>query len=141
MVINIQYLADIEPLEQKDYGAWIDCRAAERVELKAGDYAQIPLGFACRLPDHYEAHLAPRSSTFKNWGIIQTNGVGVIDPSFCSSDDQWAMPVYATRDTVIEKNDRICQFRVMKTQPGIQFSEHDLSKNKPRGGFGSTGKS
>lgn len=140
MIINIQYLADIEPLEQKDYGDWIDMRCAERTELKKGEFKLIPLGVAMQLATGWEALLAPRSSTFKNWGIIQTNSVGVIDETYCSSEDQWMMPVYATRDTVIEKNDRICQFRVVKHQPGIKFSEQDLSKNKTRGGFGHSGR-
>lgn len=140
MVINIQYLADIEPIEQQEYGDWIDLRCAEDINLKAGDFKLIPLGVAMQLPTGWEAIVAPRSSTFKNYGVIMTNSIGVIDELYCGKDDQWMMPVYATRDVHIDKNDRICQFRVIKHQPGIQFSEQDLSKNKTRGGFGMSGK-
>ena len=139
MVINIQYLTDVEPLGQKDYGDWIDLRCAEDVDMKSGEWKLIPLGVAMQLPVGWEAIVAPRSSTFKNYGIIMTNSIGVIDESYCGADDQWFMSAYATRDTHISKNDRICQFRVIKHQPGIQFSEQDLSKNKNRGGIGSTG--
>lgn len=121
---------------------WVDLRAAERLELKAGEFGLINLGVSMRLPDGYEAHMAPRSSTFKNWGILQVNGVAVIDNSYSSAEDVWMMPVYATRDTVIEVNDRVCQFRIMKKQGDIEFNEvtaDDLGY-KARGGFGSTGK-
>ena len=93
-----------------------------------------------RIPEGYEAHLAPRSSTFKTWGIIQTNSVGVVDFSYNSHDDVWKMPVYATRDTVIEVNDRICQFRIVENQPKIVFEEVEYLEGVARGGFGSTGK-
>ena len=121
---------------------WVDLRAAERLELKAGEFGLINLGVSMRLPDGYEAHLAPRSSTFKNWGILQVNSVGIIDNSYSSAEDVWMMPVYATRDTVIEVNDRVCQFRIMKNQGDIEFNEvtADNLGYKARGGFGSTGK-
>jgi dUTP pyrophosphatase len=93
-----------------------------------------------QLPEGYEAHVVPRSSTFKTYGVIQTNSCGVIDGSYCGDEDIWKMPVYATRDTVIEKNDRICQFRIMKNQPKILFEETKKLNNQNRGGFGSTGK-
>ena len=121
---------------------WIDLRAAERVELKAGDFKLIDLGVAMKIPCGYEAHIVPRSSSFKNWGIIQVNSVGVIDNSYCSADDIWKMPVYATRDAVIEKGDRICQFRVFRNQPRISFNECSKEEmpQEQRGGFGSTGR-
>ena len=109
------------------------------MKLKKGDFALIPLGIAVRLPFGYEAHVAPRSSTFKNFGIIQTNGVGIIDNTYCGDNDQWMMPVYATRDTEIHVNDRICQFRIMENQPTIVFHEKEHLGNEGRGGFGSTG--
>ena len=118
---------------------WIDLRAAETVELKAGEFKIIPLGVSMKLPDGYEAHIVPRSSTFKKWGIIQTNHMGVIDNTYCGDSDIWGMPVYATRDTVINMNDRICQFRIMKNQPKIEFEEVNNLEGKARGGFGSTG--
>lgn len=118
---------------------WIDLRAAERVELKAGEFRLIRLGVAMELPAGYEAHVVPRSSTFKTWGILQTNSMGVIDSSYCGDDDEWRMPVYATRDTCIEVGDRICQFRIVENQPKLVFQEVDHLCGENRGGFGSTG--
>ena len=141
-VIKIEYHSDeIERLKYIDGKSdWIDLRAAERVELKAGDFKLISLGVSMRIPEGYEAHLAPRSSTFKTWGIIQTNSVGVVDFSYNYHDVVWKMPVYATRDTVIEVNDRICQFRIVENQPKIVFEEVEYLEGVTRGGFGSTGK-
>ena len=139
--IEILYHSDkIDKLQYIDGKSdWIDLRSAERVELKQGEFKLISLGISMKLPNGYEAHIAPRSSSFKRWGIIQTNGVGIIDNSYSSSEDVYMMPVYATRDTVIEVNDRICQFRIMKNQPTINFVEVDSLEGKTRGGFGSTG--
>lgn len=140
--IEIRYFSDkIEPL---DYiggkSDWIDLRAAERVELKAGEFRLIPLGVAMKLPAGYEAHMVPRSSTFKHYGILQTNSMGIIDESYCGTNDQWMFPAYATRDTVVEINDRICQFRIMAHQPEIQFIRRETLDHTDRGGFGSTGR-
>lgn len=118
---------------------WIDLSAAERVELKAGEYRLIHLGVAMQLPEGYEAHIVPRSSTFKNYGIIQTNHCGIVDNKYCGPGDWWHMPVYALRNTVIEAGDRICQFRIQKNQPVIEFEEADELDAEDRGGFGSTG--
>ena len=139
--IQIKYFTDkIEKLRYIDGKSdWIDLRAAQDVELKKGEYKLIPLGVAMKLPRGYEAHVVPRSSTFKNFGIIQTNHQGVIDESYCGDDDQWFMPVYAIRDTVIHVNDRICQFRLMEHQPAIEFEEMQELEKENRGGFGSTG--
>lgn len=143
MEINIKYhnsnISKIKPIDGEK-SDWIDLRAAERVELKAGEFALINLGVSMKLPDGYEAHVAPRSSTFKNWGIIQANSVGVIDNSYSGDNDIWKMPVFATRDTVIEENDRVCQFRIMEKQPHIVFTEVESLGGADRGGFGSTGK-
>ena len=140
--IRIKYFTDkIEKLDYIDGKSdWIDLRASEEVELKAGDFKLIPLGVAMELPQGYEGHLAPRSSTFKTWGLIQTNSIGVIDCSYCGDDDMWRMPVYATRDTVIHVNDRIAQFRIIENQPKIVCEEVEHLGNDSRGGFGSTGK-
>lgn len=140
--IKIKYFTDaIEKLgyigEKSD---WIDLRAAKRVEMKAGEFQLIPLGVAMALPKGYEAHVVPRSSTFKNFGVIQTNSIGIIDNSYCGPNDQWFFPAYALRDTVIEVNDRICQFRIVENQPEIVFAEDSLEGNFDRGGYGSTGK-
>lgn len=118
---------------------WIDLRAAEDVTLKAGEFRLIPLGVAIQLPKGYEAHVVPRSSTFKNFGIIQTNSMGVIDETYCGDDDQWFFPAYALRDTQIAMNDRICQFRIMKHQPQLVFEEAEHLAGENRGGIGSTG--
>ena len=140
--IRINYFSDeIEKLTYIDgVSDWIDLRAASEVSLKKGEFALIPLGVAMKLPKGYEAHVVPRSSTFKNFGIIQTNHMGVIDESYCGDNDQWFMPALAVRDTQIHINDRICQFRIMKHQPTISFEETDHLADKDRGGFGSTGK-
>lgn len=140
--IKIKYFSDeIDKLAYIDGKSdWIDLRAAQRVELKTGDFKLIPLGVAMELPKGYEAHVVPRSSTFKNYGILQVNSCGIIDGSYCGNEDQWYMPVYATRDTVIEKNERICQFRIMENQPRIVFDEVETLSGDNRGGFGSTGR-
>lgn len=140
--IKIKYFTDeIDKLTYIDGKSdWIDLRAAETVELKAGEFKLIPLGVAMELPKGYEAHVVPRSSTFKNYGVLQVNSCGIIDCSYCGDEDMWYMPVYATRDTVIRKNDRICQFRIMENQPKILFEEVESLENENRGGFGSTGK-
>ena len=138
--IKIKYFSDeIERLTYIDGKSdWIDVRASEEVELKAGDFKLIPLGIAMELPKGYEAHLVPRSSTFKTWGLIQANSMGVVDCSYCGDNDMWRMPVYATRDTVVHVNDRIAQFRIMENQPRIVFEEVEHLGNDDRGGFGST---
>lgn len=118
---------------------WIDLRAAEDVEMKAGQFRLIPLGVAMKLPRGYEAHIVPRSSTFKNFGIIQTNHMGIIDETYCGDHDQWYFPAYALRDTKISVNDRICQFRIMEHQPAITFEEREALEGEDRGGLGSTG--
>ena len=140
--IKIKYHTDeIEKLRYIDGKSdWIDLRAAEDVELKAGEFKLISLGVSMELPKGYEAHVVPRSSTFKTWGILQTNSIGIIDESYCGDNDIWKMPVYATRDTTIHKNDRICQFRIEKHQPTIMFEEVDTLGNEDRSGFGSSGK-
>ena len=140
--IRIKYFSDqIEKLTYiENKSDWIDLRAAKDVQLKKGEFALIPLGVAMELPEGYEAIIAPRSSTFKNFGIIEVNSLGIIDESYCGDDDQWMMPGIAFKDTVIHINDRICQFRILKHQPHIYFSEVDKLNNKNRGGHGSTGK-
>lgn len=119
---------------------WIDLRSAEDVVLKKGDFALIKLGVSMQLPKGYEAVIVPRSSTYKNFGIIQTNHMGVVDEAYCGDNDVWMMPVYALRDTEIHVNDRICQFRIQKHQPTINFEEVEILGNEDRGGIGSTGK-
>jgi len=142
MKIQIKYFSD--KIEKLDYiggnkSDWIDLRAAKDVELKAGEFKLIPLGIAMKLPKGYEAHVVPRSSTFKNFGIIQVNSMGVIDGTYCGDNDQWHFPAYALRDIKISINDRICQFRIMENQPNLEFEEVAKLDEKDRGGFGTTG--
>ena len=140
LTIQIMYHDDeLVHIEKIAQGDWIDLRAAERVELKTGDFRLISLGVSMKLPAGFEAHIAPRSSTFKKWGILQVNSVGVVDESYCGADDIWRMPVFATRDTVIEKNDRICQFRIFEKMPQVCLETVERLSGENRGGFGSTG--
>lgn len=140
--IKIKYLN--HKIEKLDYidgkSDWIDLRSAEDIKLKKGEFKLISLGVAMELPKGYEAHIVPRSSTFKNFGLIQTNHCGIVDESYCGNDDVWMFPALAVRDTEISINDRICQFRIFKHQPAIVFNEVEDLDNKTRGGFGSTGK-
>ncbi len=140
--IKIKYFTDkIDKLEYIDGKSdWIDLRASEEVTLKKGEFKLIPLGVAMQLPKGYEAHIVPRSSTYKNFGLIQANHCGIVDGSYCGDNDMWRMPVIAMRDTTIHVNDRICQFRIMKNQPRICFEQVDHLEGADRGGFGSTGK-
>lgn len=142
MEIKIKYFCkDIEPIRNiEGKSDWYDLRSAEDIDLKAGEYKLIPLGVGMKLPEGYEANIVPRSSTFKNYGIIQTNSFAIIDNSFAGDADMWHFPAYATRDTHISKNDRICQFRINKVQPPVDFIEVEHLDDKSRGGFGSTGK-
>lgn len=140
MDIKIRYLeTGLVEIKVTEIGDWIDLRSAETVCLYKGEKALLRLGVAMKLPDGYEAILAPRSSTFKNYGIIQTNGIGIIDSTYCGNNDEWMMPVLATREIMIHKNDRICQFRIQKKQPTIKFVVVDKLSDEDRGGFGSTG--
>ena len=140
MKIRIKYFDDdlirLEPIEK---GNWIDLRAAETIEMKKGEFRLIPLGVAMRMPLGCEAHIVPRSSTFKNFKILQTNHMGVVDESYCGDNDQWFFPALAVEDTIIHKNDRICQFRIVEHQPPIQFEEMATLGYSDRGGHGSTG--
>lgn len=138
--IKVKYFADIEPLQKIEKGNWIDLRSAVDIELKKGQFALIPLGVGMKLPEGYEANPVPRSSTYKNFGIIQTNHFGVIDNSYSGNEDQWHFPALATRDTVIKKNDRICQFRIQEVMPEVEFVTVNELDEVSRGGFGSTGK-
>ena len=139
--IDIKYFSDeIEKLRFIDSKSdWIDLRSAVDISLKTGEHKLIPLGIGMILPEGYEAHIVPRSSTFKNWGIIQTNHMGIIDESYCGDNDQWCLPVIALRTTKIHKNDRICQFRLIKKTEPIDFTRVKTLGNTDRGGFGSTG--
>ena len=139
--IMVKYIRPVTKIEKISKGDWTDLRAGKEITLKKGEFALIPLGVAIKLPEGYEALLVPRSSTFKHYGIMQTNSVGVIDESYCGDDDEWMMPVLATRDVTIPFDDRICQFRIIKHQPETEFVEADHLGDKNRGGFGSTGRS
>lgn len=139
--IKIKYFdQEIDKIQKISVGDWIDLRSAETVELKKGEYALIRLGVGMILPAGYEAHVLPRSSTPSKFGIILANSMGIIDNSYSGDADEWKFPAVAIRDTEIHKNDRICQFRIVKNQPGITFEVVDHLNENSRGGIGSTGK-
>ena len=165
--IKIKYFEGAKELEKISKGDWIDLYANKDMFIAEGERVMIPLGVARGLPEGYEAHVVPRSSTFKTWGLIQTNHMGVIDHSYCGNNDQWHMPVYClegkdikkdkfytyddylkedvllstteTKGTYIHKGDKICQFRIMEIQPEIEFEKVEVLENEDRNGFGSTG--
>lgn len=151
MNIKVKYFNESEKLtyiggEKKSN--WIDLRAAGDTFIPVHDFALVPLGIAMEIPDGYEAHIVPRSSTFKTWGIIQTNHMGIVDNSYKGDNDQWFFPAYCVKakdtnngviGTMIKKGDRICQFRIMANQPEIVFTEVEHLDNPDRGGHGSTG--
>lgn len=138
--IKIKYHDNIIPLTKITNGDWIDLRSAEDVTMKSGEFRIISLGVSMKLPDGYEAHVVPRSSTYKNFGVIQANHMGVIDNSYCGDNDIWKFPAIAVRDTTIHKNDRICQFRIIKKQPELKLKTVSYLSSENRGGFGSTGR-
>ena len=153
MIIIIKYFDKATKLKKITKGNWIDVYANKDVFVKCGERAMVPLGFALELPEGWEGHLAPRSSTFKTWGIIQTNSVGVVDDTYIGDNDQWHMPVYClqgkdiesengeeVKGTWIRKGDKIGQFRIMEVMPEIEFEEVESFGNKDRGGFGTTGR-
>ncbi|ELC8385587.1 deoxyuridine 5'-triphosphate nucleotidohydrolase [Clostridium perfringens] len=153
MIIRIKYFDNATKLKKITKGNWIDVYANKDVFVKCGERAMVPLGFALELPEGWEGHLAPRSSTFKTWGIIQTNSVGVVDDTYIGDNDQWHMPVYClqgkeiesengeeVKGTWIRKGDKIGQFRIMEVMPEIEFEEVKSFGNKDRGGFGTTGR-
>lgn len=139
LLIKIKYFRDIEPIQKFENGDWIDLRSGIDIDLKAGDQVLIPLGVGMILPEGYEAHIVPRSSTLKKFGIIQGNHMGIVDNSYSGDEDEWMMSVIAFRDTHISKNDRICQFRIMKKQPHLVFEKVKHLNETSRGGFGTTG--
>lgn len=140
MEIKIKYFSDVGKIEKIESGDWIDLRSAEDVSMKAGEFKLIKLGVGMILPHDFEAHVVPRSSTFKNWGIIQANSMGVIDNSYSGENDQWHFPAIAMRDTEIKKNDRICQFRIVRRMDNVDIVKVDHLNEISRGGIGSTGK-
>lgn len=150
-------------LEILNKGEWIDLKSSKNMKLYAPfDYLTkttafisgvIPLGVAIQLPKYFEANIVPRSSTYKNYAIIQTNSFGVIDSSYCGDDDEWMMPVLSFGDKFIREGDRIAQFRIKPSQfapwwvklkwlftSKIEIKYVDSLNNKNRGGFGSTGR-
>lgn len=135
--IRIKYFTDIPPVKQ--VGDWVDLRSAQDITLFPGDYREIPLGIAVKLPKGYEAIIAPRSSTFRNWGVLAANSIGIIDEAYCGPHDEWHFPVYATKQVTIWKGDRICQFRILKHMEKLDIQTVEDLTGPDRGGFGSTG--
>ena len=148
MKIKIKYFDNAKELNMIEKGNWCDLYANKDMFIPEGERAMVPLGFALELPEGWEGHLAPRSSTFKTWGIIQTNHIGIIDNSYCGDNDQWFYPAYCLEPknfidnqygTLIRKGDKIAQFRIIEVQPKLEFEKVESLGNKDRGGFGSTG--
>ena len=148
MKIKIKYFDNAKELNMIEKGNWCDLYANKDMFIPEGEKMMIPLGVAMQLPEGYEAHVVPRSSTFKTWGIIQTNNIGIIDNSYCGDNDQWFYPAYCLEPknfidnqygTLIKKGDKIAQFRIIEVQPKLEFEKVELLGNKDRGGFGSTG--
>lgn len=171
-VRNVNHFAPLPEIAKK--GDWIDLYAASNCTMSAPqagtlkthkvngenvshrdvsfDFDLIPLGVVMQLPKGFEAIIAPRSSAYKNFGIIQANSIGVVDNSYCGDNDMWKLPVIALKDTTIAAGTRICQFRIQLSQnatlwqkikwllsSGIKFEGCRFLSNKDRGGFGSTG--
>lgn len=139
MQVKVKYFNKNCTIEWNEKGDWIDLRSSSNIAIPEGAFTIIHLGIAMELPEGYEAIIAPRSSAFKRWGIIQTNGIGVIDHSYCGDNDEWGMPVYTTRDTFIAEGDRVCQFRIQRVQPHFTIQTVEELGNEDRKGFGSTG--
>jgi len=146
--IEIKYLEGAQEIEKLEIGDWIDLRSNEDIFIAKGSSALVHLGVCMKLPEGYEAILAPRSSTFRKWGILQTNSIGVIDNSYSGNEDEWMMPVYCVNSvcsmngregTYIRKGDRICQFRIQQRMPEVTFVKVRNLQGDSRGGFGSTG--
>ena len=157
MNLNIKYFEGATKMEKISKGNWIDVYANKDVFVPYMGYAMIPLGFALELPKGYEGYLLPRSSTFKTWGIIQTNSQGVVDDTYIGDNDQWHFPCQCTMakttekimveghkvtmmGTWIKKGDKIGQFRIQKAMPDLEFNIVDRLENEDRGGFGTTGR-
>ena len=140
LTIKIKYLRDIQKIEKFNVGDWVDLRAAEDIVMKAGEYKMIPLGVAMELPNGYEALVAPRSSTFIKYDILLANSIGIIDETYKGDNDEWHFPALAINDTIIHKNERICQFRIIEHQPLFILKEVESLNNPNRGGIGSTGR-
>lgn len=140
MEVKIKYHdTEIEKMGLAQHGDWIDLRAAEDVVMVPGEFRIISLGVSMKLPDGYEAHLAPRSSTYKKWGILMANSIGIIDEAYCGDNDVWGFAAYAPNGATIHKGDRIAQFRILKKMEPITFIEVKKMEELSRGGFGSTG--
>ena len=137
--IKIKLLNPNLEIQKIECGDWIDLRASKTYYYKENEFFVIPLGVAMQLPKGYEAHVVPRSSTFKNYGLLMVNSIGVIDNSYCGDDDEWMFPALATKDGVVHEGDRICQFRIMKKMDYLDIEFVDELGNPNRNGFGSTG--
>lgn len=122
------------------HGEWYDLATAEDVYLNAGEYQRIPLGVSMEMPPGYYAIMAPRSSTFERYGILQANSIGIYEHDYCGDKDLWAFPAYATREVMIPKGTRICQFQIFRQHPIIEFIPVESMEKDSRGGWGSTGK-
>ena len=140
MKVKVKYFnQNIDKLEKIAEGDLIDLRAAETVDIKAGEAKKVRLGVGMKLPEGYHAEVYPRSSLFKNFHVLLTNSVGVIDNCYCGDNDEWCAMLYATENTSIWENSKILQFRIVKNMESLEFEEVEHLDSKSRGGYGTTG--
>lgn len=134
--------SELLPVEAQHKTEWFDARCAEDVTMNKGEYRLLSLGVTIKIPDGWEIIIAPRSSTYKQFGVILANSIGVIDNAYGNDEaDILRFPAIAMRDTHIRKNDRICQFRFQRVQPKVSLLEVNHIRGVARGGVGSTGRS
>jgi dUTP pyrophosphatase len=152
MDIKVKYHYDDSPrLQMTDKGDWVDLYTAEDVIItNPVEFQLVNLGVSIELPEGYEANIVPRSSTYKNWNVLQSNHFGVVDESYKGDGDVWKFPllfVLTNQSIIDEMNDqlvipkhtRLCQFRINKKQPKLNFIEVEHLGNEDREGFGSSG--
>ena len=137
-IVKIKYF-DKTLSELECYGDWIDLYNKEEVSLKVSEHKLIHLNVAIKLPKGYEAYILPRSSTFKNYGLLIANSMGVVDNAYCGDNDEWKLSAIATKEITIPKGSRIAQFRIIPSQ-NVKLKTVDSLNGSDRGGFGSSGK-
>ena len=137
-IVKIKYFDKTLP-ELECHGDWIDLYNKEEVSLKVSEHKLIDLNVAVKLPKGYEAHILPRSSTFKNYGLLIANSMGVVDNAYCGDNDEWKLSAIATKEITIPKGSRIAQFRIIPSQ-NVKLKTVENLGGIDRGGFGSSGK-
>ena len=157
MNIKIKYFEGAKKLEINPKGNLIDVYSREDIFIPQFDMRLVHLGFAMELPKGKIAKLYPRSSTFKTWGCILANSVGIIDETYCGDNDEWLAPLVCIAPknsepvpinelcsetifgTWVRKGDKIAQFEIVDAMEMPTFVEVETLGNKDRHGIGSTG--